>query len=293
LASDLSNILKQEICATLSQILSSKASILSHKEADKVGFDDIDFVKVDAKFEFKTLTSLWSFIIPAKVATKFEYLMLGGMGDHKSDVDSDTEDAINEIVANICGSISTSTNAQNFGDLGSVRFESKGRSRINSGMLAELPNLFVFEILLNDEAQQLYISFDKPILGFLNAITGFEDSDIHQKDDLATSKKNSSQADSQMALASLIGNEGVENLKLLFDIKLKVSIRLGTKIMLLKDVLKWDVGEIIELEQMVNEPLDILVNGVKVGVGEAVVVEGKFGLKVRHIGLDKIKANVL
>ena len=67
-------------------------------------------------------------------------------------------------------------------------------------------------------------------------------------------------------------------------IKLKLSVRLGTRIFLLKDILRWDVGEIIELEQMVNEPLDILVNGVKIGEGEAVIVENKFGLKIRSIG---------
>ena len=75
-----------------------------------------------------------------------------------------------------------------------------------------------------------------------------------------------------------------KNLKLLFDIKLKLSVRLGTKIFLLKDILGWDVGEIIELEQMVNEPLEVLVNGVKMGEGEAVIVEGKFGLKIKSIG---------
>lgn len=34
---------------------------------------------------------------------------------------------------------------------------------------------------------------------------------------------------------------------------------------------------------MVNEPLEILVNGIKIGEGEAVIVEGKFGLKVKKI----------
>ena len=58
---------------------------------------------------------------------------------------------------------------------------------------------------------------------------------------------------------------------------------MGTKIVLLKDILRWDVGEIIELEQMVNEPLEILINGVKIGEGEAVIVEGKFGLKIKRI----------
>ena len=77
-----------------------------------------------------------------------------------------------------------------------------------------------------------------------------------------------------------------KNLELLYDVKLKLSVRLGTKIVLLKDILKWDVGEIIELEQMVNEPLEILVNGIKIGEGEAVIVEGKFGLKIKNIGND-------
>jgi hypothetical protein len=51
----------------------------------------------------------------------------------------------------------------------------------------------------------------------------------------------------------------------------------------------WDVGEIIELEQMVNEPLEILINGVKIGEGEAVIVEGKFGLKIKKIINEDLK----
>jgi len=91
-------------------------------------------------------------------------------------------------------------------------------------------------------------------------------------------------SDSASSLLALLGEESVDNLKLLFNIKLKLSVRLGTKLFLLKDILRWDIGEIIELEQMVNEPLEILVNGVKIGEGEAVIVEGKFGLKIRSIG---------
>ena len=42
---------------------------------------------------------------------------------------------------------------------------------------------------------------------------------------------------------------------------------------------------------MVNEPLEILVNGIKIGEGEAVIVEGKFGLKIKKIGNDDFKLN--
>lgn len=76
------------------------------------------------------------------------------------------------------------------------------------------------------------------------------------------------------------------NLDLLKNIKLKLSVRLGTKTLLLNDILKWDIGDIIELDQMANEPLDILVNGVKIGEGEAVIIEGKFGVKIKKIGND-------
>ena len=42
---------------------------------------------------------------------------------------------------------------------------------------------------------------------------------------------------------------------------------------------------------MVNEPLEILVNGVKIGEGEAVIVEGKFGLKIKKIGNEDFRLN--
>ncbi len=35
---------------------------------------------------------------------------------------------------------------------------------------------------------------------------------------------------------------------------------------------------------MTNEPLEILVNGVVIGAGEAVIVDGKFGVKIKNIG---------
>ena len=82
-----------------------------------------------------------------------------------------------------------------------------------------------------------------------------------------------------------------KNLELLYNVKLKLSVRLGTKVVLLKDILRWDVGEIIELEQMVNEPLEILVNGIRIGEGEAVIVEGKFGLKIKKIGNEDFRLN--
>ena len=40
---------------------------------------------------------------------------------------------------------------------------------------------------------------------------------------------------------------------------------------------------------MVNEPLEVLINGIKIGEGEAVIVEGKFGLKIKKIGNEDLR----
>lgn len=294
LASDLTNILKSELSNTIEQLLSKKATI---KDIIKVttSSETIETsVLVVAKLEFKNITSTWNFIIPTSTGVKFEYLMLGGMGDLKEALDDETSDAIKEIVSNVCGSMATSINAQGFDDLGKVKTEVIEVSIVDFDKLKSLPNIYKIVLDLDGEEILVLVSFDDIIKPYISAITG----EVASVPDSGATVGHTPVAQGavhahgvgmQSELSSLLDEHSITNLKLLFDIKLKLSVRLGTKILLLKDILRWDVGEIIELEQMVNEPLDILVNGVKVGEGEAVVVEGKFGLKVKYIGDEKNK----
>lgn len=296
MASDLTNILKDELAATLTQLLSVNAKVLSVKSSNGASVADVQLVKVDTKFDFKTLSSVWSFFIPSSTATKFEYMMLGGMGDLKTNIDDEIADAVNEIVSNICGSIATSVNAQGFDDLGGVKFENRGNTIFNGSSLKDVANLYEIAMQLGSEDCSVFVSFDQIILPFFKTITGVGGQIGTEAGNTLVASGASAPAQTSSVnsgMLALLGDEAIENLKLLFNIKLKLSVRLGTKVILLKDVMKWDVGEIIELEQMVSEPLDILVNGVKIGVGEAVVVEGKFGLKVRSIGSDKLKLSAM
>ena len=137
---------------------------------------------------------------------------------------------------------------------------------------------------LNEDDFELIIEFDTNIMNFLSSISGKKQNDDSQSNS-STSKEITGAGS---ILNSLLGEESVDNLRLLFDIKMKLSVRLGTKVCLLRDVISWDIGEIIELSQMTNEPLDILVNGVIIGKGEAVIVDGKFGVKIKSIGVKKI-----
>ncbi|MCT7553059.1 FliM/FliN family flagellar motor switch protein [Aliarcobacter butzleri] len=276
MASDLSNILKSELANTLEQLLSKKTKVDS-VEKFKNDTNLTQLIECNVKLDMKGLSSRIHFYIPAVSATKFEYLMLGGMGELKETIDDETTDAINEIVSNICGSFSTLVNAQGLSDVGSIKSEIKSTIKVENSVLSGKDDAYEFTISLDDEKYRLMVVFDKLLLPYFSAITGiYQEEPKVQVVPSAPVSNNTGSSNSSVTPTS-------KNLELLYNVKLKLSVRLGTKIVLLKDILRWDVGEIIELEQMVNEPLEILINGVKIGEGEAVIVEGKFGLKIKRI----------
>ncbi|EFU70076.1 FliM/FliN family flagellar motor switch protein [Aliarcobacter butzleri] len=276
MASDLSNILKSELANTLEQLLSKKTKVDS-VEKFKNDTNLTQLIECNVKLDMKGLSSRIHFYIPAVSATKFEYLMLGGMGELKETIDDETTDAVNEIVSNICGSFSTLVNAQGLSDVGSIKSEIKSTIKVENSVLSAKDDAYEFTISLDDEKYRLMVVFDKLLLPYFSAITGiYQEEPKVQVVPSAPVSNNTGSSNSSVTPTS-------KNLELLYNVKLKLSVRLGTKIVLLKDILRWDVGEIIELEQMVNEPLEILINGVKIGEGEAVIVEGKFGLKIKRI----------
>lgn len=292
MASDLSSFLKDELANTLEQLLSKSVSVDSISQLDTENLEDSQCINISIKLEFADISSPLQFFIPTITATKFEYFMLGGMGDLKEHIDDEIADAVNEIVSNICGSFSTAVNAQGFPDASSIKTEVTSSNIKDCAEIKDLKNMFFFDLSLDSEKLPIYIAFDEIILPYFSQITGYAPSDdVKSLDSDIVSSNTSSKPVAQqggnnktLGISSLLSEESAENLQLLFGIKLKLSVRLGTKNVLLKDILRWDIGEIIELDQMVNEPLEILVNGVKIGEGEAVIVEGKFGLKVKSIG---------
>jgi len=282
LASDLSNVFKNELSNTLEQLLGKKAKISETKKLDDI-FESSSFIEADVKFDIKGLSSAIVFYIPTISATKFEYLMLGGMGDLKEDIDDETTDAVNEIVSNICGSFCTASNAQGMPDIVGMKSEIKGTKKVEKSALNG-KEIYLFNISLEEDATPILISFEKTFSPFFSLITGVND----EKPVVSTPTAPAAPTITQTQSIVGVPNPS-KNLELLYNVRLKLSVRLGTKIVLLKDILRWDVGEIIELEQMVNEPLEILINGVKIGEGEAVIVEGKFGLKIKKIINEDLK----
>jgi flagellar motor switch protein FliN/FliY len=83
------------------------------------------------------------------------------------------------------------------------------------------------------------------------------------------------------------------NLELLLDVELDATIRFGRHEMLLRDILGLMPGVVVELDQLVNEPAELLVAGRLIARGEVVVVDGNFGLQVTEVASDRLRAEVL
>ncbi|MBB2182750.1 flagellar motor switch phosphatase FliY [Lachnospiraceae bacterium MD1] len=78
-----------------------------------------------------------------------------------------------------------------------------------------------------------------------------------------------------------------ENIDLLMDVPLEVTVELGRTSKSIKEILDFSPGTIIELNRLAGEPIDVLVNGKFVAKGEVVVMEEAFGIRVTEITKQK------
>ncbi len=74
-----------------------------------------------------------------------------------------------------------------------------------------------------------------------------------------------------------------ENIDLIMDVPLEVTVELGRTSKSIKEILEFSPGTIIELSKLAGEPIDVLVNGKFVAKGEVVVIEESFGIRVTEI----------
>ncbi len=225
--------------------------------------------------------------ISPMIGTALSDMMLGGEGESKQEMDPDDLDAVKEIVSNIFGGLSTAMKAQKeFPDLNfsvsDIHFYKEGEDIDLSGYSTLLAYNFslgvingIFMTLLDESLSSLVDSDDGGNAG-----------------DTAPSGKEAASSDSSAAIPA--DHPEMKNIGLILDVKLPLRVRIGSKKMLLKDVLSMDIGSVIELDQLANDPLEILVDDKVVAYGEVVIVDGNFGVQITHIGskrerLEKLK----
>ena len=74
-----------------------------------------------------------------------------------------------------------------------------------------------------------------------------------------------------------------ENIDLIMDVPLEVTVELGRTSKSIQEILDFAPGTIIELNKIAGEPIDVLVNGKYLAKGEVVVIEESFGVRITEI----------
>ncbi len=218
--------------------------------------------------------------LPPNLSASLSDMMMGEEASDREDVNDDDIDATKEIVSNIFGAIGNSLSAQKELPVLSFSIESIEFISDDSEIsLESYSRMYVYKFGLGDLSSLMMFIIDETLQ---NSLFGAPAS--------AASDTSASSASSSGDCASEevhLSNEEMNNIALIMDVKLPVRVRIGKKRMLLKDVLNMDIGSVIELNQLANDPLEILVDNHVIAQGEVVIVDGNFGVQITSIGTKK------
>lgn len=84
----------------------------------------------------------------------------------------------------------------------------------------------------------------------------------------------------------------IKNIDLIMDVPLDISVVLGRTKKSIQDILNLGAGSLIELDKLAEEPVEILVNGKQIALGEVVVVDENFGVRITSIvsNVERLKS---
>ncbi len=77
--------------------------------------------------------------------------------------------------------------------------------------------------------------------------------------------------------------EKVENLSLIMDVPLEVSVEIGRTKRNVKDILEMTSGSLVVLDKLAGEMVDVYANGQCIARGDVVVVDDNFGVRITEI----------
>lgn len=89
--------------------------------------------------------------------------------------------------------------------------------------------------------------------------------------------------DTHQATTDLAPSDPLQDINLIMDIPVQLTVELGRTRMTIKELLRLTQGSIVPLDGLAGEPLDILINNYLIAQGEVVVVNDKYGVRITDI----------
>lgn len=209
--------------------------------------------------------------------TKLADFMLAGDGESKDEIDDDTKDAVQELTSQLLSSLN-------------VPFEEAFSNKFS----------FKSEDVIKNTSSSLFQCSEYYCIDLTGDVDGAE-LNFRFVCDTNIEAKLGGQDDSKLvddgSIEALLGNAGIsfddepaessgntpKNLDLLLDIDIPISVRMGSAKLFLKDILGLGPGNIVELEQNADDPIELAINDKVIARGEVVIVDGYFGFRIKEI----------
>ncbi|MGI0407159.1 flagellar motor switch protein FliY [Helicobacter himalayensis] len=257
-----------ESIATIEGLMGKTASI-THTRDDNVSLESLPSSYAIATLEISGEGSgIIAIVVPSVMGSALSDMMLGGDGASKDTLDSDDLDALKEIISNVFGAISTNLSSQK--NLPKLSFKCTNIEFVSQSMdLSKFQKAYIFNFNLDSIHSDFLLLSSESFVKLFDAPQ--------------PSAQNTQNTESAPALSPT----EFKNINMILDVRLNVRVRIGQKRMLLKDVISMDIGSVIELNQLANDPLDILVDDKVIARGEVVIVDGNFGIQITDIGSRK------
>ena len=268
-------ILQQEIISTIEGLTGIAPKVDLNKEEN--GDNKISLVPPLAKVDVSVsgdMHGLMRVTMATSVATAIGDMMLGGEGNEKEEMDAEDLDATKEVISNILSSFSRTLGSQK--NMPKLNFTINNIEYIDESGTIDFKGfekLFIYNLAIHNSHDNMAFAISSDLI----EIVGEAPSSVTQKNEEIPVNE------PKRSIPGMSPEE-MSNIELIKDVKLPIRVRIGSKKMLLKDVLSMDIGSVIELDQLANDPLEILVGDKVIAMGEVVIVDGNFCVQIGDIG---------
>ncbi|EAI3914439.1 flagellar motor switch protein FliY [Campylobacter lari] len=269
---DFLGIFVNECISTIEGLTGKSAEFSEYYEYDVNSQDSMTPPLVSATFSVNNEMKIKILASAVLMSAIGEWMMGEEEISKNSELNEDEMDAAKEAIQNIISAFSTTLGAQK--EIPKMEFSLENCEFVADNLeLGGFHKIYLYNVKIADLEEKISLVFDEKIYKVLTK------TDLEE---IVTTHEEHTQ--DHKTLASV---EELRNIGLIMDVRLPIRVRIGSKKMLLKDVLTMDIGSVIELDQLANDPLEILIGDKKIAYGEVVIVDGNFGVQITEIGSKK------
>jgi flagellar motor switch protein FliN len=273
-------LLQQEVVSTIEGLTGIAPTVELNKEEN--GESKLKLSPPLAKLDITVggeLHGRMRVTMATSIATAIGDMMLGGEGDEKEEMDAEDLDATKEIISNILSSFSRSLGSQK--NMPKLEFEIDNVEYVDANSQIDFKGyekLFIYNLAVHNSHDTIAFAITHELIPLIGEEVSISSAEDETENFVYEEPKK---------VVMGISPEELSNIELIKDVRLPIRVRIGSKKMLLKDVLSMDIGSVIELDQLANDPLEILVGDKVIAMGEVVIVDGNFGVQIGEIGTKR------